>query len=347
VIADIAHQFKELADNAPVMIRRAGLDGGCDFFNKPWLDFTGRSFEEQRGEGWVDGVHPDDRDRCVRVYADAFQAHSHVSIDYRLRRHDGEYRWVLDNGSPFGRGDTGFAGYFGSCIDITERKTGEDRLRSALRNQEELLREKEALLGEIHHRVRNNLQVMLGLISLTVRRTTDQGCRAVLESFADRIQALAIVQRHLHETADMSRIDLRDYLQRLTGAVSEVYAPHQVRISIGGDPLFMAPHDANSIGLIAAELIGNSFRHAFADRKAGEIRIETAVETDGAARLTIADNGPGLLDEAEGRSDGLGLALVRTYAGQIGAEVAQASDGGARFDLSLPPRDEAASGSQS
>src|SRR3712207_6137195 len=101
-------------------------------------------------------------------------------MDYRLRRHDGEYRWVLDNGRPFYRSGGDFAGYFGSCIDITERKVTEERLREALRSQEDMLRERDALTAEVHHRVRNNLQVMLGLVGLAMRHTPDPGCHAVL-----------------------------------------------------------------------------------------------------------------------------------------------------------------------
>src|SRR3712207_1756569 len=117
LIGDIAHQFRELADNAPVMIWRAGPDKLCDFFNKPWLDFTGRTLEQEIGNGWTEGVHPDDLDRCLSTYVEAFDARREFSMDYRLRRHDGEYRWVLDNGRPFYRAGNEFAGYFGSCID--------------------------------------------------------------------------------------------------------------------------------------------------------------------------------------------------------------------------------------
>jgi len=268
LIAENVQDFKELADNAPVMIWRAGPDKLCDFFNKRWLDFTGRSLEQELGNGWAEGVHPDDRERCLATYASSSDARREFSMDYRLRRWDGEYRWLLDNGRPFFRADGAFAGYFGSCIDITERKLEEERLKEALSDQDDMLREKDTLTAEVHHRVRNNLQVMLGLVGLSMRHTTDPGCQAVLESFADRIQALAIVQTHLHEANKVSRIDLRTYARELAGALAGLYHRHQVGIAIAADRHPVPPHDANTVGLILAELLSNSFKHAFQDGRA-------------------------------------------------------------------------------
>jgi len=112
--------FRELADFAPVMIWRAGLDKLCDWFNKPWLDFVGRTLEQELGTGWAEGVHNEDFDRCLQVYTTSFDARKNFSMIYRLRRHDGEFRYILDNGAPFYRSGT-FAGYFGSCIDVTDQ----------------------------------------------------------------------------------------------------------------------------------------------------------------------------------------------------------------------------------
>jgi PAS domain S-box-containing protein len=336
--ADIAHHFRELADNAPVMIWRAGPDKLCDFFNKPWLDFTGRSLEQEMGSGWTEGVHPDDLERCLTTYTGAFDERREFSMDYRLRRHDGEYRWVLDNGRPFYRAGGHFAGYFGSCVDITERKGDEERLQKMLRIQDDILREKDALTAEVHHRVRNNLQVMLGLVGLSMRQTSDPACRAMFESFADRLQALAIVQTHLHEAHNVAQIDLRTYAKELAGALAGLYHGDNVTISISGDRYPLPPHDANTVGLILAELLSNSFKHAFRDGRAGTITISVAAEQDGAARLAVADDGPGFSAEARDKPrGGIGLTLVRTYAGQMGARIAQSPAEGARFEIVLPP----------
>src|SRR5438876_2386713 len=113
-------RFRTMANTAPVLIWMSGLDKRCTFFNKPWLEFTGRTLEQELGNGWAEGVHPDDFQSCLKTYAEAFDARQPFVMRYRLRRHDGEYRWVSDSGVPRYDAQKNFAGYIGSCMDITE-----------------------------------------------------------------------------------------------------------------------------------------------------------------------------------------------------------------------------------
>ena len=129
-------RFRLMADSAPVLIWISGQDKLCNWFNTVWLQFTGRSMEQEMGSGWAEGVHPDDLHRCLDTYGSAFDARQEFSMEYRLKRFDGEYRWLIDTGVP--RLDTNgtFVGYIGSCVDITERKLAE----VALKNSQEKLR---------------------------------------------------------------------------------------------------------------------------------------------------------------------------------------------------------------
>src|SRR6266508_5427018 len=125
-------RFRTVADSAPVLIWMSCPDQLYTFFNKGWLDFTGRTMEQELGKGWTEGVHADDLDHCLEVYRNSFNARQPFTMEYRLRRNDGEYRWVLDNGTPRFASDGAFLGYIGSCIGITERKLAEEKFRLVL-----------------------------------------------------------------------------------------------------------------------------------------------------------------------------------------------------------------------
>jgi PAS domain S-box-containing protein len=125
-------RFQMMADTAPVLIWMTGTDGLCNYFNKPWLEFTGRTMEQEVGIGWTEGVHPDDVQGCFDGFLPAFHARKRFRMEYRLRRADGEYRWVIESGIPRYTGDGEFAGYIGSNIDITDLK-GAEQERERLR----------------------------------------------------------------------------------------------------------------------------------------------------------------------------------------------------------------------
>src|SRR5437867_2513772 len=129
-------RFGTIADAAPVLIWMSGVDKLCTFFNKPWLEFTGRSLEQEMGNGWAEGVHPDDLQRCHDIYVSAFDAREPFVMQYRLRRHDGEYRWISDSGVPRYDAKKNFVGYIGSCVDVTELINKD----LALRQSEERMR---------------------------------------------------------------------------------------------------------------------------------------------------------------------------------------------------------------
>lgn len=136
-------EYRVLVEQAPILIWRANLRKECDYFNQRWLCFRGRSMAQEFGDGWAEGVHPDDYDRCVKTYVEAFDRRESFEMEYRLMRADGVYRWILDRGAPF-YVDTGeFGGYIGSCIDVTDRVQAEN---AAVRRRLADIRELEALL---------------------------------------------------------------------------------------------------------------------------------------------------------------------------------------------------------
>ncbi len=134
-VRESEERFRLMADSAPFMAWMSGADKLCTYFNRPWLDFTGRSMEQELGAGWAQGVHPDDLKGCLDTYNGAFDARRPFTMEYRLRRFDGEHRWILDHGVPRVGIDGSFIGYIGSCIDITDRQRAEEDAR---RHREEL-----------------------------------------------------------------------------------------------------------------------------------------------------------------------------------------------------------------
>jgi PAS domain S-box-containing protein len=130
LLADVGTDSLALLDVLPVLVWRSGRDARCDYFNQAWLKFTGRRLDQEIGDGWSEGVHPDDRERCVRDYLQAFEARKSFVLEYRLRHSDGEYRWIRDVGRPYFAADGEFCGYIGGCIDVTDRAKAQEALRS-------------------------------------------------------------------------------------------------------------------------------------------------------------------------------------------------------------------------
>jgi PAS domain S-box-containing protein len=155
-------EFRLLVQHSPVMIWRAGLDAKCDYFNETWLAFTGRSLEQEQGDGWAEGVHPEDLERCVAHYLDHFRRREAFEMEYRLRRHDGEFRWIFDRGVPFNDDSGAFAGFIGSCVDVDERRKAQDAQSKHSAEQLALARDFEKwILAIVSHDIRNPLGNML------------------------------------------------------------------------------------------------------------------------------------------------------------------------------------------
>jgi PAS domain S-box-containing protein len=138
-----AEEYRILVEQAPIMIWRSDTTTGCDWFNERWLAFRGRRFDEEVGEGWAEGVHAEDLERCLRVYLEAFARREPFVMEYRLLRFDGAYRWIHDTGSPYSDGADNFAGFIGSCVDITDEVAAREILE---RQKEREIRELRALL---------------------------------------------------------------------------------------------------------------------------------------------------------------------------------------------------------
>jgi len=142
-------KFRTLADSGRALIWAAGTDKLCNYFNRVWLEFTGRTIEQEMGNGWTEGVHLDDLGRCLDIYTKAFDRRETFSMEYRLKRYDGTFRWILDDGSPRYNSKSEFIGYIGHCLDVTNRKEAELTLQKTTEEREKLIKELQFALDNV------------------------------------------------------------------------------------------------------------------------------------------------------------------------------------------------------
>ena len=346
---DLADQgerfFRELADNAPVMIWRSGPDKLCDWFNKPWLDFVGRTMEQELGNGWAEGVHPDDFERCLKTFVDAFDARQRFSMMYRLRRADGVYREILDNGAPFYRGSV-FAGYFGSCIDVSDQQATEAQLRQAQK-----MEAVGKLTGGVAHDFNNLLQVIganLEMLSVEIagndklHKRAETALQAVWRGSKLASQLLAFARqqplspkvvnlgRLVRNADDMFRRALGEGIQIETviagGLWNTRVDPLQVETALLN--LAINARDAmDGPGRLTIEA-GNTFlddnyalRHA--EVTPGQYVMIAVSDTGCGIDPKILEKvfDPFFSTKAEGRGSGLGLSMVHGFVKQSGGHI--------------------------
>ncbi|HEX8594501.1 MAG TPA: histidine kinase dimerization/phosphoacceptor domain -containing protein [Pseudomonas sp.] len=273
-------EFRELADNAPVMIWRSRPDKLCDWFNQRWTTFTGKTLEQLIGYGWADDVHVEDIQRCVSTYHTAFDARTSYTLSYRLRRGDGEFRWLLDNGAPYYRNGE-FAGYFGSCIDITDQREMEEQQR--------------VLLSELNHRVKNNLQLIISLLQISNLRAKGDEAKALLQTAITRITGIGAVQDELHRSSN-GRIDLADYLPKLARGVIKAQSGGLSTLCAETQSVHVSLQMASNLGLMLNELMGNAVKHCQGGPDS-RIGLYLSMLDDGTAQIAVTDDGKGFSEE--------------------------------------------------
>ena len=209
-------QFRNMANAGLSLIWRSGTDKLCNYFNKPWLEFTGRTMEQELGNGWTEGVHPDDFDRCLETYVAAFDKREPFEMEYRLHHTSGQYRIILDLGTPNFNSNGEFIGYIGHCFDITERKKNEEEIRQQLS-------EKETLITEVHHRIKNNFATIEGLLSLQANSAANDEVKSALQKSILRIQSTRVLYEKLLISNDYQEVSIKSYIESLIDVLVLVF----------------------------------------------------------------------------------------------------------------------------
>jgi PAS domain S-box-containing protein len=351
ILAKSRDFYLALFDEFPTLVWRSDEDGRVNYFNRSWLTFVGRSLDQEKQNGWEQAIHPEDRDLCVSKFRAAFLAREPFEMEYRMQRKDGEYRWMLNAGRPYRNLDGNFAGFVGSCYDITPRKRSEEETRSANA-------ELEAFSYTVSHDLRAPLRSMSGFCQILIEdygsKSPDRNWREYVEriSVASKqmdalIRDLLAFSRLARDKVELSPIDLGPLL-------SEVISDMRLE----GSPAQVAGRSAVVLGnrvllsQVFSNLISNGLKFVAAGAEP-RVRVSSQEGADGWVRTWVEDNGIGIAPEYHEKifqvferlndasaypGTGIGLAIVRRAVGRMGGKVGvESAEGkGSRFWVDLP-----------
>ncbi len=369
-------RFRVMADQAPMLVWMADLSRGCNFFNKSWLEFTGRPMDHLLGDGWLQDVHSDDRARRLAAFLTAFDRREPFEVEYRLRRRDGEHRWVVDRAQPMLSPEGHFVGYVGSCVDITEQVLARQALERQQAALESAVRERTAELEESNARLRL-AERMAALGTLSAGLGHDMGnllvpVRVRLESLSksdlsndqlEDVEAIRTSAEYLRRLASGLRMLALDPEQAVAGETTPLLAwwseaepmlknvlPRAISIeSRFPDTECRVAISRAALTQVIFNLVQNA-GDALRSRGSGALTIEATLDDD-AVRLSVSDDGPGMTPEVRARcmepfyttkprgiSTGLGLALVYGLVREAGGAVELRSEPGVgtTFTLTIP-----------
>ncbi len=262
---------------------------------------------------WVDAIYPEDRELVFTNWFRAKQGETVIS-EYRIVRPNGEIRWICDRAFPIKNEQGEVYRLVGIAEDISDRKLSEDRIRASLR-------EKEVLLKEIHHRVKNNLQIIASLLRLQTNRIENNVARTMLEDSRKRVESMALVHESLYRSGDFSRINFSKYVENLAANLFRTYTiqPNTIsfRVSIDDD-IFITLAQAIPCGLIINELIGNALKHGFKNCQHGEVFLTLNANLNQQITLTVGNKGDKLPEDFDFQNtQSMGLKLVMTLVKQL------------------------------
>jgi two-component sensor histidine kinase len=271
-------------------------------------------------------------------------------MEYRMRRHDGEYRWIFDQGAPRFDRSNRFVGFIGSCVDVTAQHDAHAALgqlnqvlEERVRERTALANEREMLLREVHHRVKNDLQLICSLLSIQERELGDTLAARALEDCGLRVQAIAQIHEQMYQSSDLAQLSFSEHLRTLTSQVQRVGGSSRVEFALDiGDGVTLGVDRAIPCAMIVHELVVNCFKHAFRDGRQGRVTVTCRREAGSLVSVAVQDNGVGMHERSSDGSDdgsgersgtGLGWTLIDALARQLDGTLLVQHGRGTRVEL--------------
>ncbi|WP_292367608.1 PAS domain S-box protein [Methanoregula sp. UBA64] len=325
--------FRSLSQIAPVGIFLLDQRGNFFFVNDQWCRIMDLPPGKTAGTGWLAAIHPDDRKAAGEEWRSFLTRGDEITTEQRLLHQDGSTGWILVRAIARRNGGGLASGYVGTIVDITERKKYEETLKASLD-------EKSILIMEIHHRVKNNLQIISGLIRLQSRQITSPQALDALRECETRVITMALVHESLYQSGNLANIRAQRHITNLANTLlMSDDRDIKVALKLDVDDIPLDMNTAVPASLIINELVINSLKYAFKGRGSGTIRIGLHQDADGFLELIVADDGIGIPPEVDiTRTNSLGLKLVtRLVQDQLKGTVSLHSDNGTAFVMRFPP----------
>ncbi len=314
-------RFHLIANTAPVMIWMSSPDKLCNYFNQPWLEFTGRRLEAELGNGWAEGVHPDDLRKCLDTYTQCFDRREAFRMEYRLRRHDGEYRWVLDNGVPRFNGDNSFAGYMGCCMDISDLKQAR---ATVLQFSGRLMRaaeeERARIARELHDDINQRLALLANGLQEAAQAAADNMAPVQQQALQELLQLtneIASGIQHISHQLHPSKLHYLGLAATVRHLCKEVAQQHKIEVECIANDLPGNLEEDVSLNLF--RVVQESLRNVVKHSHANHVKVELTWQSS-ALRLRVSDNGVGFDPENEKVDHGLGLISMRERLRSVGGK---------------------------
>jgi PAS domain S-box-containing protein len=304
-------RFRLVTNTAPVMIWMSGPDKLRTYFNEPWLEFTGRPLEREIGNGWAEGVHREDFATCLDTYVSAFDRRQNFRVEYRLRRHDGEYRWVLDLGKPRFNSDGSFAGYIGSCIDVTQRKEAEEALSSVSRKLIEAHEEERTRIARELH---DDINQRLALLEIDLEELGLNPPNSVMEvssranSLQRRLSEIGIDVQTISHRLHSSKLEYLGIVAAIKSFCKELSDKQKIEVNFTYDlvPPSLPQDISLSLFRVLQEALRNAVKHSGVRQFDVDLR-GTLYDI----QLTVHDAGVGFDLIATMANPGLGLVSMQ------------------------------------